>query len=137
MHNQVCVGRGDRIEYLEEKADTRGKIKLALIAIAVDLLAVDILEHKIGMPGGADTRVDQLGNMTVGKQREYLAFAFEPVFALFSQQCDVEKLQGYLAFETSIVAPCQPDASHATLADLGNNLEGSNRLPCQCCRRRW
>ena len=95
-----------------------GKVKLALIAVAVDLVAVDIFEHKIGLPCGGDAGVDQLGNMRVGKQREYLAFAFEAVFTLFSQERDVEKLQGYLAFETSIVAPSQPDAPHATLADL-------------------
>ena len=52
MHNQVCVGRCDRIEYLKKKADARVKIKLALIAVAVDLVAVDIFEHKIGLPCG-------------------------------------------------------------------------------------
>ena len=118
VDNQVCVGRCDRIQYLKKKADARGKVKLALIAVAVDLVAVDIFEHEIGLPCGGNSGVDQLGNMRVGKQREYPAFAFEAVFALFSEERDVEKLQGYLAFETSIVAPCQPDASHATLADL-------------------
>ena len=118
MHNQVGVRRCYRIEYLKKKVDARGKIKVALIAVTVDLVAVDIFEHKIGLASGGDTGVDQLGNMRVGKQREYLAFAFEAVFTLFSQQRDVEKLQGHLAFETPIVAPCQPDAPHASLADL-------------------
>ena len=90
MHNQVCVGRSHRIEDLKKKADAHGKIKLTLIAVAVDLFPIDIFEHTIGLSSRGDARVDQLGNMRVGEQREYLAFRFELVFAFFSQQRDVE-----------------------------------------------
>ena len=63
MDDQVGVRVGDGIEHVEEQAEPRLDAERALVAVAVDGLAVDVLEHEIGLAGLRDAGVDEVGDV--------------------------------------------------------------------------
>src|SRR5215467_15457178 len=72
----------------------------------------------------------------MNEEAEYFAFAFEPLRAYFSHQCDVQKLDGDLPLESPVNSLCKPDAAHASLTDLRDQLVDTNSLIAQA-RYAW
>ena len=88
-----------------------------LVAIAVDGLAVDVLEHEIRLAGRRDAGVDEVRDVRVGEPGEDGAFAPESLFAGAADQRDVQQLDRRAAFEAAVAALGEPDAAHPALAD--------------------
>ena len=63
--------------------------------------------------------------------------AFEPLFACFPHECDIEELHGNPPFKASIVAFRKPHASHSPLADLRYQRVDAESLTCQGNTSRW
>src|SRR5882757_1380313 len=122
------------IQHLQKETYPGMNIEATLIAITVNLLAVDILQHKIGLAGVGYTGVDQFGDMRISEKRENPAFASETILSFFSQQRDVQKLQRHTPIEPSVVAPGKPHAAHAALPDLRLHLERADNLSDHRCR---
>jgi hypothetical protein len=81
VHNQVRVRIGDRLQDVEKQPDTGLDTQSLLIAVAVDVVALDMLENEIGLSGVRYPRIDQFGDIRVRQSAENDAFALESLFA--------------------------------------------------------
>src|SRR5678815_3058997 len=120
MHNQVRVCFSHCLEHFKKEMDTGMRIQMMLVAITVDLIAVNIFENEVRLSASRHACVDQLCNVLMGKKREYPSLALEPLFTRLAHERNVEKLDGDTSFEASIVALREPHTAHAALADLRN-----------------
>src|SRR5438309_2236404 len=128
MHNQTIVGVGDRFQHVEKQSDTRFDPEPVLIAVTVNVVALDVLENEIRLPSGRYPRIDQLGNVRMRQTAEYDSFALESFFAASPDESDFEKLHSYFSRKSRVVSFREPDAAHATLADLRYERVGAHRL---------
>ena len=88
MDDQVGVGVRDRRQHVEEQADARLDAEPLVVAVAIDVLAVDVLEHQVGLPGARHAGVDQPGDVRVRQPGEDRALAAEPRLALPARASD-------------------------------------------------
>ena len=89
-----------------------------LIAVAVDVVAFNVLENEIGLSGVRHSGVDQFRDVRMRQTAENDALALESFLAGLPHQRDVEKLHRDFPLKSSVVSFRQPDAAHAALADL-------------------
>ena len=83
---------GDRVEHVEEEAEARLDPERVLVAVAVDGLAVDVLEDEVRLAAGetpASMRCAMCGMRQAGEDG---ALALEALFAGAADQRDVQQL---------------------------------------------
>ena len=51
VHDQVGMRMGNRVQHVKEEADARFHIQRVLVAVSVDVLAFDIFQDEIRLPG--------------------------------------------------------------------------------------
>ena len=117
VHDEVRVRVRDRRQDVQKQADTRGDAELSAVAVAVDLLAVDVLQHQKGLADRREAGVDEMRDVRVRQPREDVALSRETLFAGVADQRGVQQLHGDPALESAVAAFGQPHASHASLAD--------------------
>ena len=127
MHDQVGVRVGDRRLHVEEQADARLDAEPLLVAEAVDVPALDVLEHEVRLAGGRDAGVDEARDVRMGEPREDRAFALEALFAGAADQRGVQQLERRLALEAAVAAGGEPDRAHAAVADRRDQRVGADR----------
>ena len=82
MHDQVRVRVRDRVEHVEEQPHARARRSSAwLVAVAIDVLAVDELEHQVGLPARRHARIDQVRDVRMREPGEKAAFLLEALVA--------------------------------------------------------
>ena len=118
VHDQVGVGVSYRLQHVEKQPDTRFDTELAAIAVAVDVVALNVLEDEIGLSGLRYSGIDQFGDIRVRQTAENDAFALESFLAGSPDQREFEKLHRYFSLKPRVVSFRQPDAAHTALADL-------------------
>ena len=64
-------------EHVEEEPQAGRDVEGSVVAPAVDRLALDVLEHQVGLAGLGDAGIDQLGDVGVLQTREDRALAAE------------------------------------------------------------
>ena len=77
MHDEVAVRVRDRGEHVEEQPHARFDVETALLRIAIDALAVDVLEHEVRLTARRDAGIDQLRDVRMPELREHRSFAHE------------------------------------------------------------
>ena len=116
------------------RADARLDAERVLVAVAIDRLAVDVLEDEVGLAARRDAGVDQPRDVRVGQPREQAALALESLLAARrarAHQRQVEQLDRGAALEAPVRALGQPDGPHAALPDRRDQPIGADR----CSRR--
>ena len=131
VHNRIGVRMGDRVQHVEKQPDTRFDIEPVLIAVIVDVVALDVLENEIGLSDRRYACVEQLGDVRMGQTAEDHALPLESVLAAPPNERDFEKLNRYFSRESRVVSFREPDAPHATLTDLCYQTVRSHRLTVQ------
>src|SRR5215475_13854029 len=109
MHDEVRMRFRDRTKNIEKQPDSCRHIEPAFVAIPVTLGTLDIFQHKIGLPGCRNSRVDKFRDVRMSQQPENSPFALESGFPRLSHERDVEKFHGEAALEASVVAFGEPD----------------------------
>src|SRR5262245_4154374 len=89
-----------------------------MVAIAVNVIALNILEHQIGLATGRYSRVNELRDVGMRQAAENAPFASEPLFAAFPHQGHIKNLDRHAAFKTPVIPLSQPDRAHTPVADL-------------------
>ena len=92
-----------------------------LVAVAVDVAAVDVLEHQVRLSGAGDAGVDQPRDVRMREPREDRAFALEALLAGAADQRRVQQLERGAALEAAVAArapatrcPCRRGRSATT-----------------------
>ena len=100
-----------------KQADARRNVESTRVAVAVDVIAFDVLEHEDRLAGGGDAGDDEVSEVGGCESRENGALAREPLFPGTPTQCRVEQLDGDAAGEAAIAALGQPHRPHSATAD--------------------
>ena len=119
VHDEVGVCVGDRLEHVEKQAQARLHAERVLVAVAVDGLPIDVLEHEVRLAIRGDTGVGEAGDVRMRQPREDASFAPEALFARAPHDRDVQQLDRRAPDEPAVAALGQPHASHPALADQG------------------
>ena len=93
-------------------------VELALITGAVDRLAFDVLQHKVGLSTGSYACIQQLGDVWIGEPRQDCAFSFESLAAA-THQTRAQKLHCRFALESPVISFRKPHRTHAAMSDGG------------------
>src|SRR5581483_7230368 len=90
-------------------------------AIAIDRLALHVLEDEVRLAIVAHARVEQSGDMWVRKSRQKTRFVPDVRCRIASQPGPLEQLQGRASFEPAVTATPEPDAAHSTASQEALN----------------
>ena len=118
VHDQVRVRVGDGQQHVEKQPDTRLDTKPVLVAVAVDVVALNVLEDEVRLSCARYPGLDQFGDIRMGQAPENVAFALESLLFCPADQGDFEKFHRYFSLKSRVVSFRQPDAAHAPLPDL-------------------
>src|SRR5580693_62737 len=77
MDNQIAVSVSDRVAHLEKNSQTRFYVELALVAVAIDRLAVDVLGDQEWLAGRRKAAIQQPRNVVVIERCQNLALGLE------------------------------------------------------------
>ncbi len=131
VDDEIGVSVGDGGQHVDEQTKTCSDAEPIDIAITVDPLAFDVLDHQIRLSGGRDAGVDQARDVRMGKPSKNAALALKTFLACASDQCGVQQLDGDFALETAVAAPSEPHGPHAALAERRFQCVGADRLTDQ------
>ena len=81
VYDQVGVGVGDGLEHVEKQPDSRFDVEPVLVAIAVDVIALNVLENEIRLSGVRHSGIDQFGDIGMCQTAEDDALALESLLA--------------------------------------------------------
>jgi hypothetical protein len=118
VHDQVHVRMRHRCEHVKKQADTHFHVQPALVTVAIDMLALNIFQDEIELPGRGYAGVKEFCDGRMRESPKNAALAPESLLTAAAHQRNVEKLDRNPALEAAITALGQPDASHSTVADL-------------------
>ena len=119
MDDETGVGVGDGIEHVEEQAQPPLDGDRGGLAVLIDRLPVDVLEHEVGLAGLRDPRIDEMGDVRMAKPGEDGAFALEPRLTAALDERDVQQLHRGAALEPAVASFGEPHVAAAALADGG------------------
>ncbi len=129
MQHQPVVRLGHRRQHVQHQAQAGRHRQRHALAVLVDGLAVDVLEHQVGLRAvGRDAGVEQAGDVRVRQPREDAAFALEARRVAMPEQAGAQELDRHLAFVAAVGAACQPHGAHAAVADLAHQRVRADRL---------
>ena len=131
VDDQVGVGVRDRRLHVEEQPDAVLDAEPLVVAVAIDVPAVDVLEDQVRLAGPRYAGVDQPRDVRVRQPREDVAFAPEPVLAFPPEERGVQQLDRGPALEAAVAALGQPDAAHSALVDRRHQRVWADRLAGQ------
>src|SRR6185369_2664000 len=81
MNHRLLMSVRHRFQNAKKQPDASPDVQLVAIAIAVDVIAVDVLEHQIGLTSGGNPRIQKPRDVRVRQSAENAAFAAEPMLA--------------------------------------------------------
>jgi hypothetical protein len=108
----------DGLQDIKKQPDSRFDTEFMVIAVGIDVVAVNVFENEIWLSGLRYPSVDQFGYLRMPQTAKKHAFPFEALLAGPADERDVEKLDRYLSLKPPIVSLRQPDAAHTALTDL-------------------
>ncbi len=136
VHDEIGMSMGDGCQHVEKEPQARLGAEPAIVTVAIDALAIDVLEHEVGLAGRRHAGIDQVRDVRMPHARQDRTFAPEPLFAGSADDGGIQQLDCGQSFEPAVAALRQPDAAHAALADQRYELVGAENLPDQRRRRR-
>jgi hypothetical protein len=128
MHDEVAVRMRDGGQHLHEQADALLDAQALRVGMAVDALAVDQLEHEVGLAVGRDAGIEHAGDVRVGQPRENRALAPEALCRRVAEPRQVQQLDRHAAFVLAVGAACPPDGAAAALADRRFEAVGADAV---------
>jgi hypothetical protein len=126
VHDQVGVRVRHRREDVEEQPDARIDPQRVLVAMLVEVPAVNVLQHQIRLAGTRDAGVDETRDVRMSEARENGAFALEAFSTSAPDELGVEQLHRGLTLESAVAARREPYAAHATSAERLDQRVGAD-----------
>ena len=116
VDDQVLVRVIDRLQHLEEQAQSLEDAPAARVAELGDGLPVDVLQHDERLTDRGDAGVVEPRNVRMFEQAQHVAFAFEALDVVACAERPQRHLQGDGATRSAIAVLGQPDRGHASAA---------------------
>ncbi len=128
MHHEVVVSVGHRAGHAGEQGHARRHAQPTLVAVAVEGLAVDVLEGNEGPSPLVQPAIEQPGHLGVIEGGQDAAFALEAPQALGVGAAAPRELERHALLEGPVGALGQEDVGHAAAAQLGQHAVASHAL---------
>ena len=103
--------------------------ELQPIAIRIDRLALDVLEHEVRLRLVDDPGVDEARDIGMIQPAEHSPLAAEALFPGSAEPVCVEKFDRDRTLESSVGPARSPDAAHTAPTDLGFDDVGADSAP--------
>ncbi len=94
------MGVLDGREHVEKETQSGGDAEPPSVAIAVDVLACDVLQHEIRLAGGGDARIEQTRDVRVGQAVRCPRAG--TLLARPAEETQVQELYASLALEPAV-----------------------------------
>src|SRR4030095_13688120 len=117
MHDQVAVRMSDREHGIHEQTNARLDIEVVRVAVAIDTVAVDVLEYQELPAVGSCAGIEQPRDIRVCESREQPTFAPKAFGQLLLRDGAIQKLDRALGFEAPVTAAGEPDFAHAAATE--------------------
>src|SRR6266568_2541167 len=114
----MCLPYG--MQCIQEQPDACSDVEPILVTVAVNMVALNILENQKRLAGQGHTCVNQFRYVGMCQATQNAAFAREPLFAALPHQREIENFHRYAPLKSSVVSFRQPDGAHSPIADLRN-----------------
>ena len=129
VDHQIGMRVSDGVEDVDEQADPAVDVEGEALAVAVDVLAFDVLEDQVGLAHRGHAGIDQVRDVRVGQLRQDAALAREPLFAGAADERDVQQLHRSAALVAAVAALGQPHRAHAAAAERRDQRVGADAQP--------
>src|SRR5215472_5466489 len=93
----------DCCQHIEEEADSCFNAECAVVAIAIDMIALDVLEHQIRLSARGYASIYQFGDMRVGQPCENITLPLESFLTAAAGECHAKELDSNLPLEVAVV----------------------------------
>src|SRR5262245_7354125 len=104
------------IEHAEEQLDARRHAERTIVAVSIDRLSINELQHEVWLAVLRDPRVDQVRDIGVCDPGKDGRLATDSRLGL-TETDHVEELDGRAPFEMAVASLSEPDHTHAAVAD--------------------
>src|SRR5256885_3349659 len=101
---------------IEEQPDASVDTQVLSVAMAIDRLAIDVLENQKRLARRCYAGVEETRDVRMREPREQHAFAREALFAAAGKR-DVKELHGHAAVEPAVASLGKPNGAHAAVSD--------------------
>lgn len=126
VHDEIGVRMRHRIEYRREQAQPRCERQRARGAVAVDGLALDVLEYQVRLPAAGHACIEQPRDVGMSEPREQARLAADVPGGVGAETAALENLERRLALELAVVAAPEPYAPHAAATEEAHDLIGAD-----------
>src|SRR5437879_6000175 len=116
---------------IDQQQNARADVKLVLVTIAVNVVALNVLKYKKRLPGKRHSCVNEFRDVGMCQTTQNAAFALESLFTALPHQGNIENLHRYASLKPSVASFRQPDSAHSPMADLRNQSVDTESLTCQ------
>src|ERR1700683_4249692 len=115
----MAVRMANRRKHTLEQRDSCLEAELKTIAVGIDRLTLDVLEHEVGLRIVDDPGIDEACAIGMIQPAEHSSLASESLFSGPAKQVGVDELDRDCTLESSVGSAGSPDAPHAAPTDLG------------------
>ncbi len=117
VNDEVGVRVRHRRQHIEKEPHTRIDREPIRVAISIDRLAINVLEHEIRLTDLGDAGIDEMRDVRMRELGENTGLTCEPSLHGMADECGVEKLDRRSSLETPIAPLGEPHAAHAAMTD--------------------
>ena len=114
----------DGAKHFENERNPFADAELSVVAILIDRLAIDVLEHEIRLAVGRDARIDEVRDIGMSDAGEDVGLATES--RVRAAETNRQQLDGRESFELTIATLGEPDDPHPAMADRRNQPVGAD-----------
>ncbi len=107
-----------RLQYAQEKLDSRTEREALPLAVDVQRLPLDVLEHEIGLRAVEHAGVEQARDIGLVQTREHPAFLLEALLAGLADPARMHELDRHRSVVATVGPARTPHAAHASATDL-------------------
>ena len=139
MDDEVLVRVCHRLADADEERDPPGDGQAAIVAPAVDALALDVLEHQVALAGRRDAGVEQPGDVGMIEPAEQSTLAREALVRTGVGRGQAHQLDRRQAVVQAVGSARQPDLAHAAAAEQALDQPGAEAMSFEArrsCSRR-
>ena len=118
VQDELLMREADRAADHDEEAQTGVDVERAPVAVAIDGLAGDVLEHQVWHALGRCAAVDEVGDVGMHETGEDAPLGEETLAQDVRGELGPDELDRHGLREGAVVAPGPVDGAHAAAADL-------------------
>ncbi len=129
VHDEVAMRVANRVTHVEEQSQALANRKLAVVAIAIDRLALDVLHHEVRPAVLRHAAVDEPRDAGMLEACKDLTLGDESVEHVLGIETAADELDRHVLAVLIVVARREIDRAHAAASDRSIEAIGTDSFP--------